>query len=80
MVRRLRPETKRAIRATIRALVENPASGEPLHGELQGRFKRRVRNYRIVYEVDRRARLIRLLAIGHRRDIYEELTEALRNK
>jgi mRNA interferase RelE/StbE len=80
MMRGLPPEIKRALRARIRTLAENPAAGEPLRGELRGRFKCRVRTYRIVYEIDRRARLIRILAVGHRRSVYEELTEALRRK
>ena len=80
LMRGLPPEIKRAVRAAIRTLAANPASGEPLRGELHGCFKWRVRNYRIVYELERSARVIRILAVGRRRSIYEELTEALRKK
>jgi hypothetical protein len=33
---------------------------------------------RLIYEVDRKARLIRIFAIGHRREVYEELAARLR--
>jgi mRNA-degrading endonuclease RelE of RelBE toxin-antitoxin system len=37
-----------------------------------------VRRFRLIYEVDRKAWLIRIFAIGHRREIYEELANRLR--
>jgi mRNA-degrading endonuclease RelE of RelBE toxin-antitoxin system len=37
-----------------------------------------VRRFRLIYEVDRKARLIRIFAIGHRREVYEELADRLR--
>jgi mRNA interferase RelE/StbE len=72
-IRRLPPSLKRTVRAAIRALAADPAIGEPLHGELEGRFKYRVRRYRIVYRVDHGARVLHIIAVGHRRSIYEEL-------
>lgn len=58
----------------------DPARGEPLQGELAGRFKYRVRRYRIIYSVDRQARILHILAVGHRRSIYEELAERLKDE
>jgi mRNA interferase RelE/StbE len=78
IIRHLPPDVKRALRAAIRALAVNPAAGEPLHAELEGRSKYRVRRYRIIYRVDRAARILRIVAVGHRRSIYEEL--AARNE
>jgi mRNA interferase RelE/StbE len=43
-------------------------------------WKYRVRRFRIVYAIDRKTRVIRLVAIGHRRYVYEELTAQLRQK
>jgi mRNA-degrading endonuclease RelE of RelBE toxin-antitoxin system len=37
-----------------------------------------MRRFRLIYENDRKARLIRIFAIGHRREIYEELADKLR--
>lgn len=56
----------------------NPDSGEPLHGELEGLRKRRVRGYRIVFSVDREQRRVDILAVGERHSIYEEVAELLR--
>lgn len=73
VIRYLPPDLKRVIRAAIRRLCENPAAGEPLHGELEGRFKYRVRRYRIIYRLDAARRILHVVAIGHRRNVYEEL-------
>jgi len=53
-------------------------TGEPLLRELAGLWKYKVRRFRIVYEIDRKKRLIKIFAIGHRREVYEELAEQLR--
>lgn len=74
----LPPGVKRSLKAGLRALAENPGLGEPLHGELQGNFKYRVRRYRILYQMDRSSRTLRVVAVGHRRSVYEELAERLK--
>ncbi len=48
--------------------------------ELRDLWKYRVRRFRIVYATNRKARVIRLIAIGHRQSIYEDLTAKLRTK
>lgn len=73
-IRRFPPDLKRSIKQAIRALSVNPT----LRRELEGLWKYRVRRFRIVYEVDRRKRTLRIVAIGHRRQIYEALTSLLR--
>ncbi len=78
LIRHLPPELKRSVKQTVRSLSSNPFSGEPLLRELAGLWKYKVRRYRLIYEVDRKARLIRIFAIGHRREIYEELADQLR--
>jgi mRNA interferase RelE/StbE len=77
-VRSLHPDLKRSIKAAVRAIANYPECGETLQRELNGLRKYRVRRFRIVYAIDRKARVIRLMAIGHRRSIYEELTAKLR--
>ena len=77
-IRHLPPGVKRAVREAIAKLSQDPAAGEPLHGELQGRFRFRVRRYRIVYRIDRKRRVIHIIAVGHRRSVYEELAELQR--
>lgn len=80
VIRALHPELKQLIKAAIRAIVAAPECGEPLKRKLNGLRKYRVRRFRIVYAVDLKRRLIRLMAVGHRRSVYEELTERLRRK
>jgi mRNA interferase RelE/StbE len=79
-IAQLPPDLKRAVRSTLGHLEVDPAIGEPLLGELAGRFKVRVRRYRIVYRVDRAARQVRVVAFGHRRSIYEELARKLKQQ
>lgn len=79
-IRSLHPDLKRSIKSAIRAIAADPECGNPLKRELDGLRKYRVRRFRIVYAVDQKARVIRLMAIGHRRHVYEELTEQLKRK
>lgn len=78
IVRHLPPDVKRSIKQALRSLSADPFSGAPLLRELSGLWKFKVRRYRIIYELDRKARIIRIFAIGHRREVYEELAERLR--
>jgi mRNA interferase RelE/StbE len=79
-IRSLHPDLKRSIKSAVRAIASDPECGEPLFRELNGLWKFRVRRFRIVYAIDRKARSIRLMAVGHRQSIYEELTARLRKK
>lgn len=78
VIRSLHPDLKRAIKSAIRAIAIDPECGVPLLRELDGLWKFRVRRYRIVYAIDRKSRTIRLMAVGHRTHIYEELTARFR--
>lgn len=80
VIRSLHPDLKRSIKSAVRAIAADPESGEPLKRELDGLRKYRVRRFRIVYDVDQKSRVIRLMAVGHRQHVYEELTEQLRRK
>ncbi|MDF0673804.1 MAG: type II toxin-antitoxin system RelE/ParE family toxin [Nitrospira sp.] len=80
VIRSLHPDLKRSIKAAIRAIAADPECGNPLQRELDGLRKYRVRRFRIVYAVDRKGRVVHLMAVGHRRHVYEELTEQLRRK
>ena len=78
VVRHLPPEVKQAVKDALRSIATEPATGEPLRGELEGLWKFRVRRYRLVYAVDRRQRVVRIFAVGHRRGIHEEVSGRLR--
>jgi len=80
VIRSLHPDLKQLIKSVIRTIAASPECGEPLKQELDGLRKYRVRRFRIVYTVDQKRRIIRLMAVGHRRSVYEELTERFRRK
>jgi len=48
--------------------------------ELRGLWTYRVRRFRIVYAINPKARVIRLMAVGHRQSIYKDLTATLHTK
>ncbi|HWV44919.1 MAG TPA: type II toxin-antitoxin system RelE/ParE family toxin [Nitrospira sp.] len=52
----------------------------PISRELDGLRKYRARRFRIIYAVHQKTRIIRLMAVGHRRSVYEELTKRFRRK
>lgn len=78
VLRHLPPDIKRSVRATLRAIGTNPSIGAPLERELKGLWRFRVRRFRIVYAVDRSRRTIRVMAVAHRRQIYDDLTQMAR--
>ena len=80
VIRHLSPELKRSVKHAIRAIGSDPHCGDPLQKELEGYWKYRVRRFRIVYSIDRANRAIRIVAVGPRRTIYEQVAEQLRER
>ncbi len=80
VVRKLPPDVKRSVKLALRALCQDPERGEPLRGPLIGLWRYRVRRFRIVYEVDRRAGRLRVFGVGPRRGIYEEVSDLVRRR
>jgi len=80
IIQSLHSDLKQSIKAAVRPITADPECGVPLRRELEGLRKFRVRRFRIVYAIDRKSSTIRLVAVGHRQTIYEELTNQLRKK
>ena len=78
IVRHLPPDVKRSVKQALRSLSADPFSGAPLIRELSGLWRFKVRRFRIIYKPDRKERVIRIFAIGHRREVYEVLADRLR--
>ena len=76
ILRHLPPDIERPVKAALRAIGADPSIGAPLERDLKGFWRLRVRRFRIVYEIDRRRRLIRVMAVAHRRQVYDELVGA----
>lgn len=49
---------------------ENPFLGKPLLRELFGKYSYRVGPYRIIYIIDKKDKLIKVLTAGHRSSVY----------
>lgn len=68
---RLPLEVAAAVLETLEAIAENPRRlGKALMFEHEGRSSARRGPYRVIYELDDTAMLVRVVAIGHRRDVY----------
>jgi mRNA interferase RelE/StbE len=60
-----------AILETIGAIEEDPRrTGRPLRFELEGLWTARRGPYRVIYRIDARRRVVTIVAIGHRADVY----------
>jgi mRNA interferase RelE/StbE len=57
IVRHLPPELKYSIKQAVRTLSADPFAGAPLIGELSGLWRIKVRRFRIIYELDRKAQV-----------------------
>lgn len=60
-----------AVLETLAAIAQNPRRlGKPLMFEHEGRYSTRRGPYRVIYELNEDEHLVRVVAIGHRRDVY----------
>jgi len=60
-----------AVLETLDAIAENPRRlGKPLILEHEGRYSARRGPYRLIYELDDEEHVVRMVAIGHRRDVH----------
>lgn len=76
--RALPPGLKQSIKQALLAIRADPEIGVALQRELAGYPRYRVRRFRIVYQVEPKRKIVRVVAVGHRSSVYEELAESLR--
>ena len=75
-IRRLERETQARINIAFEYIVrspfqhENPTTIKPLHGNKKGLYRYRIGDLRFIYQVDREERLIHIVQIDNRGDIY----------
>jgi mRNA interferase RelE/StbE len=70
-LQRLPEKAVGAVAATLDAIARDPCRlGRPLRRELAGRLVARRGSYRVIYEIDDDERLVTILLVGHRADIY----------
>lgn len=75
--KKLSPEIKKAAKAAMKELAEDSFRGKELQAELSGFRSYRFLRYRVIYRIDTENKIIVVWGIGHRRDIYESLSEHL---
>ena len=67
----------RTVQADLIALIEQlaqdpkPPGCKKLKGR-QGQYRVRLGDYRVIYSIEEEALVVRVIKVGHRRDIYEE--------
>lgn len=73
------PAPPKTIKTTIKKAIEerlmpDPIGfGKPLRYSLKGHRRLRVGNYRVVYRIDADNNTVVIIAIKHRKDIYEDI-------
>ena len=72
LVSSLHPEIKNQIKKALNDLRENPYAGKDLQEELSGFKTQRLKQYRIIYDVNENQKSIRVYYVGRRRDVYEQ--------
>lgn len=77
LVTHIPPTIKRKLHASLRLLETDPLVGKPLERELAGYRSCRIHPYRIVYKIDTSRRVVHIVLIAPRRDIYTLLGERL---
>ncbi len=75
VIRALHPETRRKIRGTLTAVLDDPTIGDPLRDRLTGFRRVRIGRWRLVYRESPRA--IEVFAVGPRATVYSELLARL---
>jgi mRNA interferase RelE/StbE len=79
LIRKMHPDLKKKVRASLGIIMSTPSSGKALMDELSGLRSFRVRSFRIIYRIAGAER-IELVAIGPRKRIYEETVRILQRK
>ncbi|MGB7219915.1 MAG: type II toxin-antitoxin system RelE/ParE family toxin [Vicinamibacterales bacterium] len=70
LIRKMHPQLKRRVRAALTDILDDPACGKALKGELTGLWSLRLGRYRVIYRPDEAG--VEIVAIGPRLTIYEE--------
>lgn len=75
VIAHLPPAIKHDVKRAIRILSNDPHAGEPLERALKGLWKYRTRSFRIVYRMVADQHILQIIAVGHRRTIYDMILQ-----
>jgi mRNA interferase RelE/StbE len=73
------PEVRKAAKLALKELAKNPYHGKELQSDLSGFWSYKFLRYRIIFKIDTQEKAIIVWAIGHRRDIYDNLGDHFLN-
>ena len=77
LLSKLHPENKKLIKQALIELRQNPHTGKDLQEELSEFKSLRLKQYRIIYNINEEKNFIQIYHIGQRRDIYEQFRRLL---
>ena len=69
-IKKLKKRYQQAVRNALWEIKEDPLSGKPLMRELTGRYRFKIRDYRIIYKIDELSKTVYVINVGHRSNIY----------
>ena len=77
-IRKLHPQVRRQVKAAVERLADDPTRGKPLQLTLHGLRSWRSGEWRIIYRAANDRVVVLVIAVGHRREVYDRLRERLR--
>ena len=77
LLSKLHPDNKGQVKQALTELQQNPFTGKDLQEELSGFKSLRLKQYRIIYNINEEKNFIEIYHIGRRRDIYEQFKRLL---
>jgi len=77
LLSKLHPENKKLIKQALTELRIDPHIGKDLQEELSGFKSLKLKQYRIIYNINEEKNFIQIYHIGRRRDVYEQLRRLL---
>lgn len=79
LIRNLHPALKANIKQAFRLIGRDPYCGKPLKEELADLRSFQVKRYRIIYRIAEKDDILEIVAIGPRKNIYEETFKIISN-
>lgn len=77
LLSKLHPENKKLIKQALTEIRQNPHTGKDLQEELSGFKSLRLKQYRIIYNINEEKNIIQVYHIGQRQDVYEQFRRLL---
>lgn len=69
-IRQIKKIYQTAILSALEDLEDDPFAGKPLSKDLTGRFSYKIDSCRIIYSVNKKDKIVKILTAGHRAAVY----------